>query len=104
MKQFQVGEGMSAKCSRCPAEGCTHVCQAGKVDTLESVEKFRGCTHINGSLEIHIRGGGQYPSEIIVYCQKILSEYSARQISKGRTPIQIVLYRDTFRYYSFISQ
>lgn len=60
----EEGEGKHSRCSRCPPEGCMHVCQAGKVDTLDNAERFRGCTYINGSLEINIRGGGNVMKEL----------------------------------------
>lgn len=34
------------------------------VDSIQAIEKLKGCTHINGSLEISIRGGGSIVREL----------------------------------------
>ncbi|GBP37476.1 Insulin-like receptor [Eumeta japonica] len=61
----EIGEDdRNTTCLKCPPEGCTRPCLPGKVESLDSAELFRGCTHIQGSLEINIRGGGIVMSEL----------------------------------------
>lgn len=43
-----------------PCQGrCKKTCAGSSIDSTASAQKFSGCTHINGSLEIQIRGGGR---------------------------------------------
>uniref|UniRef100_A0A6B2ED02 Tyrosine-protein kinase receptor n=1 Tax=Phlebotomus kandelakii TaxID=1109342 RepID=A0A6B2ED02_9DIPT len=42
-----------------PCNGmCRKTCQAGKIDSISTAQKMRGCTHIAGSLEIQIMNQG----------------------------------------------
>lgn len=44
----------------CPPGTCRKVCDATNVDSIQSAQRLKGCVVINGSLEIQIRGGGNY--------------------------------------------
>jgi hypothetical protein len=37
---------------------CKKVCGAANIDSIQSAQKLRGCTRIDGSLEIQIRSQG----------------------------------------------
>jgi hypothetical protein len=37
---------------------CRKNCGAANIDSIQSAQKLRGCTHIDGSLEIQIRSQG----------------------------------------------
>lgn len=37
---------------------CKKVCTGANIDSIESIKQMRGCTHITGALEIHIRSQG----------------------------------------------
>lgn len=43
-------------CTLCKGR-CKKQCPGANIDSAQSAEDLRGCTHINGSLEIQIRGG-----------------------------------------------
>jgi insulin receptor len=45
-------------CASCNGT-CTKVCCSIKVDSIQAAQNHRGCTFINGSLEIHITSGKQ---------------------------------------------
>ncbi|CAB3240968.1 unnamed protein product [Arctia plantaginis] len=55
---MEKGSAGNATCQPCPPSGCNKVCSGGKIDSVASAEQFRGCTHINGKLEISIRNSG----------------------------------------------
>lgn len=38
---------------------CHKECPGIVIDSLSTAQELRGCTHINGSLEIQIRGGSK---------------------------------------------
>ncbi|KRT86246.1 Fibronectin domain-containing protein [Oryctes borbonicus] len=58
-----------------PCEGkCKKICAGRSIDNLASIQKFSGCTHINGSLEIQIRGGGQNIVHYLEENLKLISE------------------------------
>ncbi|KAK8757577.1 hypothetical protein V5799_004791 [Amblyomma americanum] len=50
-------------CRRCSGI-CPKVCSSFHVDGISSAQKIKGCTHINGSLIIQIRGGGNIMKEL----------------------------------------
>lgn len=58
MSWCQTGEAHNSRCEPCPISGCKRDCEGGKVDSVASAEKFRGCTHIRGVLEIALRASG----------------------------------------------
>ncbi|CAK1540177.1 unnamed protein product [Leptosia nina] len=55
---METGEAHNSRCEPCPASGCKRDCEGGKIDSVASAEKFRGCTHIRGVLEIALRASG----------------------------------------------
>ncbi|GJQ69970.1 InR [Trypoxylus dichotomus] len=58
-----------------PCEGkCKKVCAGRSIDNLASIQEFSGCTHINGSLEIQVRGGGQNIVHYLEENLKLISE------------------------------
>lgn len=58
---IQVGDKLNATCAPCPKSGgCVRECAGGKIDSIGAAEKFRGCTHIKGKLEITLRSGGKH--------------------------------------------
>lgn len=36
------------------------VCDGAVIDSVGSAQKLKGCTYVNGSLEIQIQGGGMF--------------------------------------------
>lgn len=50
-------------CRRCQGI-CPKVCSSFLVDSVSSAQKLKGCTYINGSLVIQIRGGGNIMKEL----------------------------------------
>ncbi|XP_018333468.1 insulin-like receptor [Agrilus planipennis] len=44
------------ECKLCEGR-CKKICPASRIDSILAAQQLRGCTHINGSLEIQIRGG-----------------------------------------------
>ncbi|XP_045527669.1 insulin-like receptor isoform X1 [Pieris brassicae] len=55
---METGEPHNSLCKPCPVTGCKQDCEGGKIDSVASAEKFRGCTHIRGGLEIALRASG----------------------------------------------
>nr|XP_058940896.1 putative insulin-like peptide receptor [Pocillopora verrucosa] len=63
-------EGENKSCLKCTAEKCPRVCKTKKsdkttdieykipIDSLETLNKYKGCTEIDGNLIIKIRGSG----------------------------------------------
>ncbi|XP_026320144.1 insulin receptor-like isoform X2 [Hyposmocoma kahamanoa] len=49
---------LNPRCEPCAPSGCNRECPGGKIDSIDSIEAFRGCTHLKGSLEISLRAGG----------------------------------------------
>ena len=45
------------KCNFC-GDSCPKICTSSLISDIGSVQKLKGCTIINGSLEIALRGGG----------------------------------------------
>lgn len=56
-----VREGQT--CRQCRGI-CPKVCSSFLVDSISSAQKLKGCTYINGSLVIQIRGGGNIMKEL----------------------------------------
>lgn len=56
-----VREGQT--CRQCHGI-CPKVCSSFLVDSISSAQKLKGCTYINGSLVIQIRGGGNIMREL----------------------------------------
>lgn len=52
-----------AICQKCEHQ-CAKECSGASVDSIASAQKFRGCTHITGSLEIQVRGGKSIVREL----------------------------------------
>ncbi|KAJ2948131.1 hypothetical protein O0L34_g9931 [Tuta absoluta] len=55
---MESGDEKTATCKKCTPPGCSKECVGGKIDSIGSTEKYRGCTVINGDLEISIRATG----------------------------------------------
>ncbi|XP_052740241.1 insulin receptor isoform X1 [Bicyclus anynana] len=57
---MEVGDRHNSTCQLCPKKGCKQDCTGGKIRSVTSAERFRGCTHVRGSLDISLRttGGG----------------------------------------------
>ncbi|XP_026758782.1 insulin-like receptor isoform X2 [Galleria mellonella] len=55
---MEVGDVETATCIPCPKTGCVRECSGGKIDSIAAAERYRGCTHINGKLEITLRASG----------------------------------------------
>ncbi|KAI5644933.1 protein tyrosine kinase domain-containing protein [Phthorimaea operculella] len=55
---MEHGDEKNATCEKCTPPGCAKDCVGGKIDSIASTEKYRGCTTINGDLEISIRATG----------------------------------------------
>ncbi|XP_044591590.1 insulin-like receptor isoform X2 [Cotesia glomerata] len=52
-----------ASCKECD-RACSKVCSGASVDSIASAQKLRGCTRIEGSLEIQIKGGKHMVKEL----------------------------------------
>lgn len=52
------------ECVKCEAGRCHKECPGIVIDSLSTAQELRGCTHINGSLEIQIRGGKNIVSKL----------------------------------------
>ncbi|XP_014295647.1 insulin-like receptor [Microplitis demolitor] len=52
-----------ASCKKCDG-ACSKVCSGASVDSIASAQKLRGCTRIEGSLEIQIKGGKNMVKEL----------------------------------------
>lgn len=50
-------------CVKCLGQ-CPKVCPGGILTNAASAQRLRGCTHINGSLEIQIQGGSNITAEL----------------------------------------
>ncbi|XP_023210808.1 insulin-like peptide receptor isoform X2 [Centruroides sculpturatus] len=50
-------------CVKCKGR-CPKVCPGGILTNVASAQRLRGCTHINGSLEIQIQGGSNITAEL----------------------------------------
>ncbi|XP_038207553.1 insulin-like growth factor 1 receptor isoform X1 [Zerene cesonia] len=55
---IETGEPHNSQCEPCPQSGCQRECEGGNIDSISAAEKFRGCTHILGNLEIVLRASG----------------------------------------------
>ncbi|XP_049874642.1 insulin-like peptide receptor isoform X2 [Pectinophora gossypiella] len=55
---MERGDKTDGRCEPCPESGCLRECPGGKIDSIGSTERFRGCTHVNGDLDISIRATG----------------------------------------------
>ncbi|CAG9855077.1 unnamed protein product [Phyllotreta striolata] len=47
---------VNSTCKKCSGN-CKKICPGMNIDSIAMSKKLRGCTHINGSLEVQIRGG-----------------------------------------------
>ncbi|CAH1796561.1 unnamed protein product [Owenia fusiformis] len=81
----------SHKCVACKSS-CPKVCQASWITSVSSAEKLKGCTIINGSLELQItsEGGGSMGSELekslgkierVTHYVKIIRSYALMSLS-----------------------
>ncbi|XP_067209270.1 insulin-like receptor isoform X2 [Linepithema humile] len=60
---YMETEGNDPSCRKCNGQ-CLKECPGSNVDSIASAQKLRGCTHIQGSLEIQIRGGKNIVKEL----------------------------------------
>lgn len=58
---YPDGESGKRECKKCVGK-CKKECITGVIDSIAAAQRYRGCTHINGSLTIQIRsqGGRKY--------------------------------------------
>lgn len=52
------------RCILCPKGKCPKVCKGGKIESISQAQVFKGCTVIDGSLEITVRGDGNIVTEL----------------------------------------
>lgn len=52
------------KCKACPKGQCPKICKGGKIESVSQAQLFKGCTEINGSLEITVRGDSNIVTEL----------------------------------------
>lgn len=52
------------KCKLCPKGKCPKVCPGGKIESVSQAQIFKGCSVINGSLEITVRGDQNIVAEL----------------------------------------
>lgn len=50
--------GVNRTCKPCSGSSCKKTCEGANIDSIQSAQQLRGCTHINGPLEIQIRSQG----------------------------------------------
>ncbi|KAK6624304.1 hypothetical protein RUM44_011163 [Polyplax serrata] len=55
--------GTRFQCRPCNGT-CKKECPGGSINSISSAQKFAGCTHIKGSLEIHLRFAGNIVNEL----------------------------------------
>ncbi|EEB18223.1 Insulin receptor precursor, putative [Pediculus humanus corporis] len=55
--------GLRFQCRPCDGP-CKKECPGGSINSISSAQKFAGCTHIKGSLEIHLRFAGNIVTEL----------------------------------------
>ncbi|KAJ8735724.1 hypothetical protein PYW07_007344 [Mythimna separata] len=55
---MEVGDPKNATCVKCSPSGCRKDCLGDKIDSVAAAEKYRGCTHVTGNLEISLRASG----------------------------------------------
>ncbi|GIY37959.1 insulin-like peptide receptor [Caerostris extrusa] len=60
---YVVDDNNPHLCKRCDAK-CPKICPGMTVDHVGAAQNYRGCTRINGSLEIHIQGGSNVIKEL----------------------------------------
>ncbi|KAG8180786.1 hypothetical protein JTE90_012965 [Oedothorax gibbosus] len=60
---FVVDDNNPHVCKKCDAK-CPKICPGMTVDHVGAAQHYRGCTRINGSLEIHIQGGSNVIKEL----------------------------------------
>ena len=51
---FEVDQTDKTVCKRCKAGRCRSICYGGPIRNAQDAQKFRGCTHIRGGIEINI--------------------------------------------------
>lgn len=52
------------RCALCPKGKCPKVCGGGKIESVSQAQVFKGCTTIDGSLEITVKGGENIVTEL----------------------------------------
>lgn len=55
---YPEGESGARRCQKCDGASCKKECPAGNIDSKATAQRYRGCTHIKGSLLINIRNQG----------------------------------------------
>lgn len=54
---YPEGDSGNRECIKCSGK-CKKECMTGTIDSIAAAQRYRGCTHINGSLTIQIRSQG----------------------------------------------
>ena len=52
------------RCGLCPKGKCPKVCDGGKIESVSQAQVFKGCTRIDGSLEITVKAGENMVAEL----------------------------------------
>ncbi|XP_054706404.1 insulin-like peptide receptor [Uloborus diversus] len=60
---FAINETNKHECIKCDGQ-CPKICDGAVVDSVGSAQKLKGCTYVNGSLEIQIQGGENIINEL----------------------------------------
>ncbi|KFM63998.1 Insulin-like peptide receptor, partial [Stegodyphus mimosarum] len=60
---YSVNESNKHQCYKCESR-CPKICKGVVVDSVQTAQKMKGCTFVNGSLEIQIHGGDSIIKEL----------------------------------------
>lgn len=63
--------GYAAMCDPCKVGSCERVCVGAAINSISDAQKMKGCTIINGSLEIKIMDGNDVFQELETYLADI---------------------------------
>lgn len=68
--EFEIKTEFGTRFQCLPCNGpCKKECPGGSINSISSAQKFAGCTHIKGSLEIHLRFAGEWKSTKSVHIE-----------------------------------